>query len=74
MTELHLLAIFTHKVTSPFLNCIEKSTQDELLKIFLKLCCDLLKHDHDMKTLQDFQVNYKHVTIPALVTDAGSIC
>ena len=32
--ELHLLAIFTHKVTSPFLNCIEKSTQVELLKVF----------------------------------------
>ena len=32
--ELHLLATFTHKVTSPFLNCIEKSTQVELLKVF----------------------------------------
>ena len=65
-TELHLLAIFTHKVTLPFLNCIEKATQEELLKIFPKLHFDLLNHD----TLQDFKVNYKHVTIPALATEA----
>ena len=68
ITELHLLAIFRHKVTLPFLNCIEKSTQEELLKIFPKLHCDLL--NHDMDTLEDFQVNYKHVTIPALAMEA----
>ena len=68
ITELHLLTIFTHKVTLPFLNCIEKSTQEELLKIFPKLHCDLL--NHDMDTLQDFQVNYKHFTISALSTEA----
>ena len=68
ITELHLLVVFTHKVTLPFLNCIEKSTQEELLKIFPKLHCDLL--NHDMDTLQDFQVNYKHFTIPALSTEA----
>ena len=68
ITELHLHVIFTHKVTLPFLNCIEKSTQEELLKIFPKLHCALLNHDID--TLQDFQVNYKHATIPALATEA----
>ena len=67
-TELHLLAIFTHKVTLPFLNCIEKSTKDKLLKIFPKLNCDLL--NHNMDTLRDFQVNYIHVTIPALAMQA----
>ena len=68
ITELHLLAIFTHKVTLPFLNCTEKSPQEELLKIFPKLHCDLV--NHDMDTHQDFQVNYKHVTIPALPMEA----
>ena len=47
ITELHFLAVFTHKVTLPFLNCIEKSTQEELLKIFPKLHCDILNHDMD---------------------------
>ena len=46
-TELHLLAIFTHKVTLPFLNCIENSTKEKLLKIFPKLNCDLLNHNMD---------------------------
>ena len=59
---LHLFAIFTHKIILPFLNCIEKSTQEQLFKIFPKLQCDLL--NHDMVTLQGFQVDYKHVTIP----------
>ena len=67
-TELDLLAIFTHKVTLPFLNCIEKSTKEKLLKIFPKLNCDLL--NHNMDTLRDFQVNYIHVTIPALAMQA----
>ena len=57
ITERHLLAI----------NCIEKSIQEELLKKFSKFHCDFL--NHDMGTLQDFQVNYKHVTFPALATE-----
>ena len=55
ITEQHLLTIFTHKITLPFFNCIEKSAQEELHKIFPKLHCDPLHHDMD--TLQDFQVN-----------------
>ena len=34
---------------------------------FQKLQYDHL--NHEMDTLQDFQVNYKHVTIPAFVTE-----
>ena len=44
------------------------STQGELLKKFSKLHCDLL--NNDIKTLQDFQVNYKHVTILALAPES----
>ena len=54
ITELHLLAVFTQKVTLPFLNCIEKSTQEELLTIFPKLHQDLL--NHNMDTLQNFKL------------------
>ena len=65
--ELHLLAKFTHKVTLPFLNCIEVHTRG-IAQNVSKLHCNLL--NHDMDTLQDFQVNNKHVTIPALAMEA----
>ena len=44
------------------------STQGELLRKFSKLHCDLL--NHDIKTLQDFQVNYEHVTILAVAPES----
>ena len=51
ITELNLVAIFTHKVTLTFLNCIGMSTKKELLEFFSKFHCDLL--NHNMDTLQD---------------------
>ena len=36
-TELSVLGYFTHKVTLPFLYCVEISSQEELLKIIPKL-------------------------------------
>ena len=41
-----------------------------MLESFLKLHFNLLSHEMD--TLQDFQVNCKHVTIPALATEPAS--
>ena len=40
-TDLEVLAFFTHHVTFPFLHCVEKSMQDELLVILPKLFKDL---------------------------------
>ena len=33
LTELQLLAYFTKKITLPFLNCVEKCSQEQLLEI-----------------------------------------
>ena len=40
-TELEVLSYFTHHVTFPFLHCVEKSMQHELLVILPKLFKDL---------------------------------
>ena len=66
LAELHVLAVFTQNVTLPFLNCLEKSTQKDLLVSFPKLYHDLT--EHRMDTLKDFFVPYRHVTVEA-VTD-----
>ena len=66
LAELHVLAVFTQNVTLPFLNCLEKSSQKDLLAIFPKLYQDL--KDHKMDTLKDYFVPYRHVTVEA-VTD-----
>ena len=42
-TELEALAYFNHTATFPFLHCVEKSLQEELLKILPKLHQDLLE-------------------------------
>ena len=67
VTELKLLAVFTKKVTLPYLNCIEKCTQEELLKLFPRLYQDLLNHNTD--TLTDYHVKYRCVTVPDITTD-----
>ena len=68
VTELHLLAVFTKKVTLPFVNCVEKSSQKELLQIFPRLYEDLLLHNMD--TLINFAVEYHHVTVPEIMDEA----
>ena len=47
LTELECLAYFNHFVTFPFLNCIEVSTQEELVNIIPKLYNDLLEKKTD---------------------------
>ena len=61
LTELHLLAYFTHRVTLPLCNCVEISDQSQLLHIFPKLYEDL--PNGKMDTLQDFLVSYKQLPI-----------
>ena len=50
-SELEALAYFNHTVIFPFLHCVEKSLQEELLKILPKLHQDLLEGKID--TLKD---------------------
>ena len=61
IAELHVLAIFTKKVTLPYLNAMEKLTQRELVEMFPRLYQDLMDHKRD--TLKDFLVEYHHVPV-----------
>ena len=59
LTELQLLAYFTKKITLPFLNCVEKCSQEQLLEILPLLYQDLLAGNPN--TLEEYQVEDKHV-------------
>ena len=71
VTELHLLALFTKKITLPYLNCLEKSSQSNLLEIFPTLYDDLLKHD--MTTLSNFEVEYRHVVVSEEINESEKV-
>ena len=55
LTQLEVLAYFTHHVTFPFLHLVEKSTQVQLLSTFPKLYNDL--KEGKTNTLKDFVVD-----------------
>ena len=61
ITELSLLAFFTHKVSLPLLNFVEISSQEELLRVFPKLYEDLQKGKMD--TLEQYLVKYCHIVV-----------
>ena len=61
LSELNVLAYFTHKVTLPLLNAVEVSTQQDLCNIFPQLYKDL--SEGSMNTLDNFSVQYRHVTV-----------
>ena len=61
LTELEVLAYFTHHVTFPFLHLVEKSTQVQLLSTFPKLYTDLKEGKTNM--LKDFVVDMRHVPV-----------
>ena len=61
LTELEVLAYFTHHVTFPFLHLVEKSTQVQLLSTFPKLYTDL--KEGKTNTLKDFVVDTRHVPV-----------
>ena len=60
LSELNVLAYFTHKVTLP-LNAVEVSYQQELCNIFPQLYKDL--SEGSMNTLDNFSVQYRHLTV-----------
>ena len=61
------MAYFTKHVTLPYLNCVEKMNQKDLLTIFSQLYKDMLANNHNC--LKDFHVDYRHVTVPDLTSE-----
>ena len=61
ITELQPLTYFSHNVTFPFLLCMERSSQVELLKILPSLYNDLLLKKVD--TLKSFQLDIHRINI-----------
>lgn len=59
VAALRALANFTFKVTMPYVNCVEKTTQVELKGILFKLHTEL--RSGQLTTLDDFHVPWKHV-------------
>ena len=64
-TELKVIAYFSYHVSLPFLNFIEKSTQNTLLEILPKLYEDL--KNNKTNTLNDFHVKYTRITVQNLI-------
>ena len=57
ITELECLAFFNHHVTFPFLNCIEMSSQSNLVTILTKLYQDLPEKKIDSLTTFVIQIH-----------------
>ena len=67
ITELRCLSFFNHYVTFPFLNCVECSSQEELLQILPKLYDELIEKRTD--TLKKFVVSVHGMPIPEVSTE-----
>ena len=61
LSGLKCLAIFTYKITMPFLNMVEKSDQNKLCELLPQLFDDLSSKNLD--SLPQFLVPWKHVQI-----------
>lgn len=66
ITKLRCLA-FNHHVTFPFLNCVEVSSQEDLLTIFPKLHKEL--REKSTQTLNDFTVSINGMPVPEISTE-----
>ena len=67
VTELQVLAYFTHTITSPFLYFIEVNSNEELLTMFPRLFTD--SKAGGLETLIDYRVEYLHVKASELAGD-----
>ena len=70
ITELEVLAYFNHYVTFPFLNCVEVSSQNDLVTILPKLHTDL--KNQQTNTLSDYVVKIRGVATPTLSTGTAN--
>ena len=66
-TELKVIAYFSYNVTLPFLNFVEKSSQNELLETLPKLYEDL--KNYKTNTLAEFHVKYTRISVENLTED-----
>ena len=69
ITELECLSYFNHHVTFPFLNCVETSSQADLLMLLPKLHDDLL--EKNTETLKNFIVSTHRLPIPTLSSEVS---
>lgn len=69
ITELESLSYFNHHVTFPFLNCVETSSQADLLNLLPKLHEDLL--NKNTETLKNFIVSIHRMPTPILSGDVS---
>ena len=69
ITELQVLAYYTHVVTLPFLYFVEVNSQEELLEMFPRLFNDLKCSAVD--TLKEYQVNYPNVQVTQPSTEVA---
>ena len=63
------MTYFNHTVTFPFLHCVEKSSQEELLKLLPKLLQDLVEGNTD--TLKGFVVEIRRVPVKEPSSELG---
>ena len=68
-TILECLSYFNHHVTFPFLNCVETSSQADLLMLLPKLHEDLL--EKNTETLKNFIVSTHRLPIPTLSSEVS---
>ena len=61
LTVFKMLSWFTYKVTMPYINCVNMSTQSELLEILPILVSDL--YEGKLDTLDKFSVKWTHVNV-----------
>ena len=71
ITELECLAYFNHHVTFPYLNCVEVSSQEDLLKIMPQLYKDLLMNKVD--TLNKFVVKISGISTSTLTSGTAEM-
>ena len=67
VTELQVLAYFTHIITLPFLYFVEVNTNEELLEMFPRLFEDLKVGG--IETLKEYRIEYPHVQVTTPTSD-----
>ena len=65
------LANFTYKVIMPYLNFVEISSQAELIKVLSQPFKDLSAHN--LKTIQEYTVNWTHVNITSTASHLSEL-
>lgn len=71
LTKLEVLAFFNHHVTFPFVDSVERSNQEDLVKMLPKLYDDLMFGRAD--TLNESIVHIYHINVVAPTSDLAKI-